>query len=48
MQDHLHEYANYKDATKEELTDLRDALTRKADKSELEELQALLQKQLQD
>lgn len=44
--DHVQEYSLYKDETKESLAVIEDSLGKKADKTELEQLQALLQKQL--
>lgn len=48
MTDHLHEFSAYRDATKKELEVIEDTLSKKAVANELEQLQALLQKQLID
>ena len=48
LADQTHEFSEYRDAIKKELEVIADTLSKKADTIELEQLQALLQKQLGD
>ena len=46
LQEHLSEYGTYKDDKRDEMNDMRGSILRKADKIEVEQLQALIQRQL--
>lgn len=44
LQEHLSEYGTYKDDKRDEMNDMRGSILRKADKIEVEQLQALIQR----